>query len=148
MMAEGQGSPFSGAKAALFFGDKVLVYLRDDKPGLKYAAMWDFPGGGREGEETPVECLTREINEEFGLVISGEAFSYQQTYPSVVRPGTESWFMVAHLPESMQELIRFGDEGQRWELWTPEAIITSDMFVPFLQVQFKDYMGNRDIVVP
>ena len=45
---------FHGVKAALLFGDKILVYKRDDKPGLRFANLWDMPGGGREGDETPL----------------------------------------------------------------------------------------------
>jgi hypothetical protein len=47
---------FVGCKAALFCGDALLTYLRDDKPGLPWAAKWDLPGGGREGSETPEAC--------------------------------------------------------------------------------------------
>ena len=44
---------FHGVKVAVLVGDKLLMHLRDDKPGLFNANMWDFPGGGREGNETP-----------------------------------------------------------------------------------------------
>lgn len=139
-------SEFSSTKAALFLGEKVLVYLRDDKPGLQYANTWDFPGGGREASETPIECQLRETDEEFGLVLAPNVFMYKRWYPSSSRPGAQSWFMVAHLNEALVDEIRFGDEGQRWELWTPEEILACDTFVPFLKDRFRDYLESRGIV--
>jgi 8-oxo-dGTP diphosphatase len=33
--------------------------------------MWDIPGGTAGENETPEECITREIEEELGLVLTG-----------------------------------------------------------------------------
>ena len=41
---------FVGCKLVLVHETRLLTYLRDDKPGLNWAGMWDLPGGGREGE--------------------------------------------------------------------------------------------------
>ncbi|MEZ4195210.1 MAG: NUDIX domain-containing protein [Candidatus Paceibacterota bacterium] len=70
---------FNGVKVAVLFGDKLVMQLRDDKPGLRFANMWDFPGGGREGEETPIECAIREIKEEFGILLKSESFVWQKS---------------------------------------------------------------------
>ena len=45
---------FSGCKIALLCDDKLLTILRDDKASIPYPNMWELPGGGREGEETPL----------------------------------------------------------------------------------------------
>ena len=60
---------FVGAKAALFCGNALLACLRDTHPGLPWPGMWDLPGGGREGDESPEDCLLRELAEELGLTI-------------------------------------------------------------------------------
>ena len=52
---------FDGAKLALYVGEKLAVILRDDTPGLPFADHWDLPGGGREGEETPLGCALRPV---------------------------------------------------------------------------------------
>jgi hypothetical protein len=45
---------FHGVKIALLVGDKILMHLRDNKPGLFNANMWDFVGGGsRRNREFP-----------------------------------------------------------------------------------------------
>jgi 8-oxo-dGTP diphosphatase len=46
---------------------RILLFLRDDKPGLPYANMWDIPGGHVEHGETPEDCIVREMKEEIDL---------------------------------------------------------------------------------
>jgi 8-oxo-dGTP diphosphatase len=53
----------------IFVNDRqqVLLFLRDDKPALPYRNMWDVPGGHVEPDETPQECIIREMKEEMDL---------------------------------------------------------------------------------
>ncbi len=53
----------------IFFNDKeeILLLLRDDNPDILYPDMWDIPGGHVEQNETPEECISREMKEEMGL---------------------------------------------------------------------------------
>ena len=46
---------------------EILLFLRDDKLGLPYRNMWDVPGGHVEEDETPEECIIREMKEEMNL---------------------------------------------------------------------------------
>jgi 8-oxo-dGTP diphosphatase len=62
----------------IFVNDRkeVLLFLRDDDPGIPYPNMWDLPGGHVEEGETPLECICREMKEEMGLELEGiEPFS-------------------------------------------------------------------------
>ena len=63
---------FHGAKIAILWRDSVVSILRDDKPEIPFPNFWDLPGGGREGSETPVECVLRETEEELSLRLSTE----------------------------------------------------------------------------
>ena len=74
---------FTGAKAALFCEASVLVYLRDEKPGLRWPGLWDLPGGGREGDEGPEDCLLRELEEEFGLRLAPVRLVWRRVFPSM-----------------------------------------------------------------
>ena len=55
----------------IFVNDKrqILLFLRDDKPGLPYRNMWDVPGGHVDDGETPEQCIVREMKEEMGLTL-------------------------------------------------------------------------------
>jgi 8-oxo-dGTP diphosphatase len=48
---------------------EVLLYLRDDKPTIKFPNTWCLPGGYVEPGERPEECIRREIEEEMGVVL-------------------------------------------------------------------------------
>tara|TARA_R100000365_G_C2726070_1_gene57358 strand:+ start:257 stop:709 length:453 start_codon:yes stop_codon:yes gene_type:complete len=111
---------FDGAKLALYLGEKLAVILRDDTPGLPFADHWDLPGGGREGEETPLGCALRECREELGIVVPEDAVIWQGSFDEA---GRIKWFFVARLPAEAEAEIVFGDEGQRWRLMTQDEFL-------------------------
>jgi len=45
---------------------RFLIAKRKKGKHLEY--KWEFPGGKIEQQETPQECLTRELKEEFGII--------------------------------------------------------------------------------
>ncbi|HHU61470.1 MAG TPA: (deoxy)nucleoside triphosphate pyrophosphohydrolase [Natronincola sp.] len=49
--------------------DKVLLCQR--KEGA-LAGKWEFPGGKIENDETPEECIVREVEEELGITVEVE----------------------------------------------------------------------------
>jgi 8-oxo-dGTP diphosphatase len=51
--------------------NQILLFLRDGTPGIPYPNMWDIPGGHVEGNETPEECIVREMKEEISQDIEG-----------------------------------------------------------------------------
>lgn len=135
--------PFCGTKAALFYQDSLLVYLRDDKPGLPFAACWDFPGGGREGQESPFACLQRETLEEFGIQLHAGQIVWQRSYPSWHQPGTQSVFMVGRLEAAQVATIRFGDEGQYWGWMRAADYLAQTAAVPYLQQRLQDFLATH-----
>lgn len=128
---------FWGAKLALFIGTDLLVYLRDDKPSIPFPNMWDFPGGGREGQETPFETAQRETKEEFSLDITKEDVCFSKEYPSW-RETRVDWFLIAKRPKEDRDLIVFGDEGQKWQLMPLDEYLNHPNGISHLKSRLKE----------
>lgn len=124
---------FVGCKAALFCGDALLTYLRDDKPGLPWAAKWDLPGGGREGGETPEACLLRELHEEFGLILAADRLLWRRRWPSMLDASRSSYFFAGRISPAEIAAIRFGEEGQYWQMMRVADYLTHPHGIPELQ---------------
>ncbi|MFS9224992.1 NUDIX hydrolase [Streptococcus parasanguinis] len=131
---------FTGCKIALFCGDKLLTILRDDKPTIPWPNLWELPGGGREGDESPFECVAREVYEELSIQLSKADVIWFQIYPSMLDGNKKSVFLVGRLTQEQFESIIFGDEGQGYKLVSFEEFLTSDRVVPQLQERVRDYM--------
>ena len=131
---------FTGCKIALICGDKVLTILRDDKDDIPCPNMWELPGGGREGNESPFECAAREVYEELGIHLDEDCLLWSKIYPSVIFKDKQSVFMVGQLSQDQFDSITFGDEGQAYKLMNIEEFLTSSQVVPQLQGRLRDYL--------
>lgn len=131
---------FTGTKVALIYEGKLIMLLRDNKPGLNFANMWDFPGGGRENNERPIECATREIEEEFGITLDPNSFIWQKEFPSMHEADRKAYFLVAHASKEQVDSIQFGNEGQGWDFMDIDSFFDRDDIVPHLKHRFKDYL--------
>jgi 8-oxo-dGTP diphosphatase len=131
------GLPFGGAKIAAILGDALLVYARDDRPDIPFPGMLDLPGGGREGSETPAQCVTRELAEEFGVDLPVDRLHYHRVY-ALADGTTLSHFFAAYLTEDEVANVRFGDEGQDWALMPMADFIADADAVPRL----RDWLGH------
>ena len=133
-------SDFTGCKIALFCGDKLLTILRDDKANIPWPNMWELPGGGREEDESPFECMAREVYEELGIYLNENCLLWSKVYPSMLFEGRQSVFMVGQLSQDQFDSIVFGDEGQAYKLMPIEEFLKSKQAVPQLQGRLRDYL--------
>ena len=133
-------SDFTGCKIALFCGDKLLTILRDDKSNIPYPNTWELPGGGREGDESPFECVAREVYEELGIHLTEDCLLWSKVYPSMLFEGKESVFLVGKLTQEQFDSIVFGDEGQGYRMMSTDEFLGSDKVVPQLQERVRDYL--------
>ena len=131
---------FTGCKIALICDGQILTILRDDKEDIPWPNMWELPGGGREGNETPFECVAREVYEELSIQLSKADVIWFQIYPSMLDGNKKSVFLVGRLTQEQFESTIFGDEGQGYKLVSFEEFLTSDRVVPQLQERVRDYM--------
>jgi 8-oxo-dGTP diphosphatase len=133
---------FTGAKAAILIGGRILTLHRDDVPHIEWPGLWDLPGGGREGDETPEETVLREIQEEVSLVIAPSRLGWRRLFPSATRPGAFSWFFVIHLSPDVEADIVLGDEGQGWALVTVDAFLAQKDAIPFMQDRVRVWLAE------
>ena len=134
---------FTGCKIALFCGDKLLTILRDDKPTIPWPNLWELPGGGREGDESPFECVAREVYEELNIQLSKEEVIWSGIYPGLLDETKQFVFLVGNLAQEEFDRIDFGDEGQSYKLVSFEEFLTSDRVVPQLQERVRDYVEKK-----
>jgi 8-oxo-dGTP diphosphatase len=131
---------FNGAKVALYYNGKLLVYLRDNKPELRFANMWDFFGGGRENNESPIECIIREVDEELEIRLRPEQIIFQKFFPAMYDNRQKAYFMVAHLTDENVRNLRFGSEGQEYALMTVNEFMQHPTVIPFLKKRLQSYL--------
>ena len=131
---------FSGVKAALLLHNKILTIQRDNKPGLHYAGLWDLPGGGREGHETPFACVAREIQEELGIALAESKVLWQRSYPALKNPKQLSYFMVIAITEHDISTVTFGDEGLGWKFIDIYEFLSCDNVIAPLKQRLLNYV--------
>ena len=124
---------FVGCKLVLVLGQDLLTYLRDDRPGLNWAAMWDLPGGGREGDESAEGCVLRELDEEFGLRLGPERLLWRRVWPSMMDATRDSVFYAGRITAAEVAAIRFGHEGQYWQMMPVATFLAEPRAIPELQ---------------
>lgn len=131
---------FTGCKIALICDGQMLTILRDDKATIPWPNLWELPGGGREGDESPFECVAREVYEELKIQLSKEDIVWSWIYPSMLDENKKSVFLVGKLTQEQFDSIVFGDEGQSFKLMSIEEFLTLDQVVPQLQERVRDYV--------
>ena len=102
-----------------------------------------LPGGGREGNETPFECVAREVYEELNIQLSKDDVIWSGIYPGILDEKKQFVFLVGNLAQEEFGRIDFGDEGQGYKLVSFEEFLTSDRVVPQLQERVRDYVEGK-----
>ena len=73
-----------------------LLQQRDDIPGILYPGMVGLFGGHREGNETFLDCVVREVHEEVSYFVPPEQFEYL-TERRGVDPAVEGGIIYGHV---------------------------------------------------
>jgi 8-oxo-dGTP diphosphatase len=137
-----ESEAFSGAKIALVCGAELVTYRRDDTSSIPWPGLWDLPGGGREGAETPAECALREVEEEFGLALAPGRVHWCRRYPGMLDPQRSSYFLAAEIRPAEVAAIRFGEEGQYWQMMSVEDFLALPDAIAQLKERLADYLAD------
>jgi len=104
------------AGAVLLHPDgRVLLQLRDDKPGIESPGQWSLFGGGLDEGETPEEGMLREVEEEIG-------FRVRHYRPLLVFDGWRGRYHIylAAIAEPLERLTL--TEGSGFDYWDRAAL--------------------------
>lgn len=131
---------FHGAKLAILSDDRIVTILRDDVPHIPWPGYWDLPGGAREGDETPENCVLRETMEELGVSLSISDLHWR--LEAYTPTGDRIWFFVSEQPDFDPRKVRFGDEGQGWRMVPLTWFLTERSVIPRHQERLSIYLEN------
>ena len=124
----------------IFVNDKkkILLFLRDDKPGLPYSNMWDVPGGHVEENEIPKECIVREMKEEMNLDLHDFQLLCQTEFDDRIE---YTYWKKADLNTDEIDLM----EGQRLKWFTQQEAIDTKLAYGFNQIveEFYQIINNN-----
>ncbi len=116
--------PVRDCVSALLVDEKgrLVIQLRDDKPGLLFPAHWATLGGAIEAGETPDQAMKRELDEEISPAPPVTFWRYfEHTYKA--RGETRmvaNHVYVGKLSCALEDVKLF--EGQRLEAFTVDEI--------------------------
>ncbi len=121
---------------------ELLLYLRDNKPGIPFPLHWDLIGGHVEEGETPEEGLKREFREELDLELKDYKFfrEYEclegDAYPNI------KYIYSGRFNVPIEKITLL--EGERAHYFRKEEI--PDLkFANILQKIVLDYLDNKEI---
>ncbi len=129
------------AIAILHRPNQFLLQLRDDPPAaIIFPGLWGLFGGHMEGNETPLEAVQRELQEEIGYTPPGLALFNAYCSETVVRN-------VFHAPlEVSLESLVLG-EGQAMALLTVADIQQGEAYAEVLQQTRAIGQPHRQILL-
>ena len=123
----------------IFVNDKeeILLFLRDDKPGLPYRNMWDVPGGHVEPDETPEECIIREMKEEMNLDLKDSQLFCEKEFDDRIE---YTYWKHANLNINKIKLL----EGQRLKWFTRQEAASTNLAYGFNEIleEFYAFMNK------
>jgi 8-oxo-dGTP diphosphatase len=105
----------------LTYKNKILLMLRDDKPGISSPNCWGLIGGHVEPGEKPDDAIVREVAEETNLKINNKILLFHSEFS--IDTGKKEFFFY-HIPLTQANIknVQLMDEGQALEFKTLEEL--------------------------
>ena len=123
---------------------RFLLQQRDDVPGILCPGMVGLFGGHREGDETFLQCVVREVHEEISCFVPPERFEHLVSYNGVdpdAEGGTlRAEFFVARDVPADALLIT---EGSLLIAERDDALPLMRRLAPSAQIAISAFFKNR-----
>ena len=118
--------PFIGVAVLVWKGDCLLLGQRTGSSG---AAVWQFPGGHLEADETVLQCAAREVREETGLEI--DCAEHAGFTDKMFSSGGRQYvtLYVSAFCSSAEPRVMEPDKCQSWQ-WFPHDKLPTPLFLP------------------
>jgi 8-oxo-dGTP diphosphatase len=126
---------------------RLLLQRRDDVPGILFPGRIGLFGGHREGNETFLECVVREIHEEISYYVPPERFAHLARYGGVdpeVDNGTvrSEYFVTRHIPANDLVIT----EGTLLIAKPSELVAIEPQFTPVLRFAINAFLKHHPAV--
>jgi ADP-ribose pyrophosphatase YjhB (NUDIX family) len=108
---------------ALFIRDGMVLLARRSPHRTTYPALWSFPGGHVEQDETLTDALIRELREEVGVVPTSFSFLTTITDPHAPETDPAIYHVYSVMAWDGGEPILLGDEHTELRWFPPTAAI-------------------------
>ena len=132
----------TGAKAFVIHNKKLLLILRDDKPDIPSPNKWSLPGGAVEKNETILEAIKRELQEEINIIPKNIIYLGKQNCED--RSKVFRYF--AKLTKNEFQNIKLGNEGQKLDFFSLDEIKQLDL-AGYSTEYFLNYMNQIKEIV-
>lgn len=114
-----------------------ILQQRDDKPDIKYSGMVMNFGGSIEQGEEPIDAIVREVEEELGIRLLKEDFSYLKKRMHKNHFDTSEHFAYLFIAKNINRNLLVLKEGKRIIYIPPNAIQQS----PIISERTKEELG-------
>ena len=121
---------------------RVLLNLRDNKPGIAFPNYWTLPGGRVESDEATDQAASRELYEETGLRLPLSSWKiYERSHPEV-NIVVEQHVFVGEINDANPRMIL--GEGQALQFFGRHEILSLRVAFGFgaLLAEYFDYKGT------
>jgi 8-oxo-dGTP diphosphatase len=132
----------TGAKAFVIYNKKLLLILRDNKPDIPSPNKWGLPGGAVEKNETILEAIERELQEEINIIPKNIIYLGKQ----ICEDGSKVFRYFTKITKREFQNIKLGDEGQKLEFFSLDEIKQLDLAGYFIEY-FFNYMNQIKEIV-
>jgi len=140
----------SNAAVAIILDDnrRFLLQLRDNKSGIFFPNHWGFFGGALEENETPQQCLVRELSEELGLFVQTSRLTYvlklDLCFKLNASPVVRHFFVLEMYKDEMHAISI--NEGQEGTFFSSEECLRIPNFAPYDRFAIWAFLNEERVV--